>query len=184
MPNLDHEYFQSIPWCAKLVAGTDVVIVPTPSRQRKESKEDELVAVTLKTDKTIRSWLTFYKRPASGTTTRVDEVYNLLSLGPGVNGYVNLVAGGITAVILDECMGILGLINKNLGVKGAGGFMVTAYLNINYLKAVPTPGIYLATTTLREARGRKCYFDASIKDGEETVLATAESLWIDVAAKL
>ena len=183
MSTLDHEYFQSIPWCAKLLAETDVVIVPTSSRQRKESTEDELVAVTLKTEKTIRSWLTFYKRPAA-VTTRVDEVYNLLSLGPGLNGYAHLVAGGIIGVILDECMGILGLINKSLGIEGAAGFMVTANLKINYMKAVSTPGTYLATATLRELKGRKCYFDASIKNGEGTVLATAESLWIDVATKL
>ena len=183
MSALDHEHFLSIPWCAKLLAETDIVTVPTPSRQRKESTEDELVAITLKSEKTIRSWLTFYKRPAPGTT-RVDEVYNLLSLGPGVNGYAHLVAGGIIAVILDECMGILGTINQRLGVEGAAGFLVTANLNINYVKAVPTPGIYLATATLRELKGRKCYFDASIKDGEGSILATAESLWIDIAAKL
>ena len=183
MPALDHEYFQSIPWCAKLLAEADFVIVPTPSRQRKGSTEDELVAVTLKTEKTIRSWLTFYKRPAADTT-RVDEVYNLLSLGPGVNGYAHLAAGGIIGVILDECMGILGLVNRSLGFEGAEGFMVTANLNINYLKAVPTPGIYVATATLREVKGRKCYFEASIKSEEGTALATAESLWVDISAKL
>lgn len=183
MTSLDQQYFQLIPWCAKLLDETDAIIVSTPSRQRKESTEDELVAVTLKTKETIRSWLTFYTRPAAGTT-RVDEVYNLLSLGQGVNGYAHLVAGGIIGVILDECMGILGSINRSLGVEGAGGFMVTANLNLNYLKAVPTPGNYLATATLREVKGRKRYFDASLKDGEGTVLATAESLWIDVAAKL
>lgn len=183
MPALDREYFQSIPWCAKLLAETDIVIVPTHSRQRKESTEDELVAVILNTEKTIPSWLTFYKRPTPGTT-RVDEVYNLLSLGPGVNGYAHLVAGGIIGVILDECMGILGMINTSLGVEGAGGFMVTANLKINYVKAVSTPGTYLATATLRELKGRKQYFDASIEDGEGSLLATAESLWVDVAAKL
>lgn len=183
MPAVDLEYFQSIPWCAKLLSETDIVVLPTPSCQRKESTEDELVAVTLKTENTVRSWLTFYKRPAAGTI-HVDEVYNLLSLGPGVNGYAHLVAGGIIGVILDECMGILGLVNKRLGFEGAQGFMVTANLNINYLKAVPTPGIYLATATLREVKGRKCYFEASIKNGEGTILATAESLWVDVAAKL
>ena len=179
----DHEYFLSVPWCAGILEETDIVIVPTPSRQRKESTKDELIAVTLKTEKTIRSWLTFYTRPAPGTT-RVDEVFNLLSLGPGVNGYVHLVAGGIIAVILDECMGVLGAINQGLGVEGAAGSLVTANLNINYVKAVPTPGICLATVTLREFKGRKCYFDASIKDSEGSILATAQSLWIDTAAKL
>ena len=183
MPPQDHEYFQSIPWCANLLAEPDVVIVATPSRHSKESSEDELIAVTLKTERTIRSWLTFYKRPAAGAT-RVDEVYNLLSLGPGVNGYAHLVAGGMIGVILDECMGILGLLNTSLGCESPKGFVVTANLNISYLKAVPTPGIYLATTTIREIKGRKCYFEASIKNGKGTILATAESLWIDTAEKL
>ena len=183
MSDWSRKYFLSIPWCAKLLANTDIDIIATPSRQRKESTEDELIAVTLNTEKTIRSWLTFYKRPAAGTT-RVDEVYNLLSLGPGVNGYAHLVAGGIIAVILDECMGIVGMVNKNLDVEGAGDFMVTANLKINYMKTVPAPGVYLATATLREVKGRKNYFDASITDEEGTVLATAESLWVDVSAKL
>ena len=183
MPTLDQEYFESIPWCADLLAAPDVVIVGTPSRQRKSSTEDELVAVTLRTEETIRSWITFYKRPAPGTTG-LNEVYNLLSLGPGVNGYAHLVAGGLIGVILDECMGILGWVNRNLGLKGAEGYFVTANLNINYLQAIPTPGDYLATATLREVKGRKCYFEASIKDGEGTVLATAESLWVDAEAKL
>ena len=183
MLDLDHEYFQSIPWCAKLLAEPDVVIVPTPSRQRKRSTEDELIAVTLKTETTIRSWTTFYKRPAAGTT-RVDEIYNLLSLGPGVNGYAHLAAGGIIGVILDECMGILEFVNRRRGFEGAQASVVTANLNIDYLKTIPTPGVYLATTTLREVKGRKWYFEASITNGEGTVLATARSLWIDVVAKL
>lgn len=81
-------------------------------------------------------------------------------------------------------MGILGWLNRSLGLKGAEGFLVTANLNVNYLKAVPTPGNYFATAMLRDVKGRKCYIEASIKDEEGTVLATAESLWVDVAAKL
>lgn len=127
--------------------------------------------------------MTFYQRPTSGTTG-VNDVYNLLSLGQGVDGYAHLVAGGILGVILDECMGILGWLNRSLGLKGAEGFLVTANLNVNYLKAVPTPGNYFATAMLRDVKGRKCYIEASIKDEEGTVLATAESLWVDVAAKL
>ena len=180
---MDKEYFQSISWCAKLLEEPDVVIVATPGRQVKESSEDELVAVTLKTERTIPSWLTFYKKPAAGTTS-VNEVHNLLSLGPGVNSYPHRVAGGLIGVIMDECMGTVGLVNMGLDHGNAQGFWVTANLNINYRKAVPTPGVYLATATLREAKGRKCYFDASLKDGEGTVLATATSVWIDAAAKL
>lgn len=179
----DHEYFQSIPWCAKLLGQKDVVIVATPSRQQTENTENELVAVTLKTEETIPSWLTFYKRPAAGASG-LDEVYHLLSLGPGVNGYARLVQGGIIGVILDECMGNFLLVNKDLGFDDARGFKVTANLNITYLKPVPAPGVYLAAATLREVKGRKWYFDASLKDGDGNILATAESLWIGPAAKL
>ena len=183
MSDLDHQYFQSIPWCAKLLEQKDVVIVPTPSRQRMENTDNELVAVTLKTEKTISSWLTFYKSPAANANG-LDEIYYLLSLGPGVNGYANVVAGGIIGVILDECMGNLVLVNRDLGFDDAAGFMVTANLNINYLKPVPTPGIYLAMARIREVKGRKWYFDAEMKDPDGNVLATAESLWIGSAAKL
>ena len=180
---MDQEYFQSIPWCAKLLAEPDVIIIPTPGRQGKETTEDELVAVTLKTGRTIPSWLTFYKKPAAGATS-VNQVHQLLSLGPGVNSYPHRVAGGLLGVIFDECMGTVGLVNMGLDHMNAQGFWVTANLNINYRKAVPTPGVYLATATLREVRGRKCYIDASLQDGEGTVLATATSVWIDAAAKL
>ena len=180
MPVPDHEYFQSIPWCAKLLAEPNVVVLATEFRERKESTEDELIAVTLKTEKAIGHWLTFYKKPPTGAAN-VEEVYHLLSLGSGVNGYAHLAAGGIIGVILDECMGMLGRVNKNIGFEGV---VFTANLNINYLKAITTPGIYLATATLRGVKGRKIYFDASIKNGEGIVLASAESLWIAIAPKL
>ena len=183
MADLDEKYFRSVPWCAKLLEEPGVVIVPTPCRQKKESTENELNAVTLNTEQSIPHWLTFYKRPAPGAT-RVAESYSLLSLGTGVNSYPHLVAGGIIGVILDENMGNLGLINRGLDFEGAEGFVVTAYLNINYVKAVPTPGNYLATATLREIKGRKRYLEASVRNREGTVLATAEALWIEVSPKL
>ena len=183
MPDLDLEYFQSVPWCAKLLAEPNVVIVATTSRQKKETTMDELFAVTLNTERTIRSWLTFYKRPVPGATS-LDELYSLVSVGPGVSSHADLVAGGIIGSILDECMGNLDLVNRTLGFMGAESFTVTAKLNVNYLKVVPTPGDYLVTATLREVKGRKYYFVGSIKSGEDTLLATAESMWIDVVAKL
>ena len=183
MPDLDLEYFRSVPWCAKLLAEPNVVVVATPSRQKKETTRDELFAVTLKTERTIRSWLTFYKRPIPGATS-LDQLYSLVSVGPGISGHADLVAGGIIGSILDECMGNLDLVNRRLGFVDGEGFMVTANLNVKYLKAVPTPGDYLVTATLREVKGRKYYIGGLIKNGEGTLLATAESMWIDVLAKL
>ena len=65
-----------------------------------------------------------------------------------------MAARGIIGVILDECIDILGRLNGDLGYTAA------TTLNIKYLQAVPTPGIYLVTVTL-EVRGLKCYYTAS-----------------------
>ena len=183
MRDLDLEYFQSVPWCAKLLAEPNVVVVPTPSRQKKETTTDEFFAVTLNTERTIRSWSTFYKRPVLGATS-LDELYSLISVGSGVSSHADLVAGGVIGSLFDECMGNLDLMNRRLGSVGGERFMVTANLNVNYLKVVPTPGDYLVTATLREVKGRKHYIGGSITSGEGALLATAEALFIDVVAKL
>src|SRR5438477_8666761 len=109
----DQDHFHSIPWCAKLLNEPEFIITPTFSRQYKESTEDALFAKTLKTDDTIGACLSLYKRPASGVS-RINEVRTLLSLGYGVNGNSHLCHGGIVATIIDEVMGILLTVNKNL----------------------------------------------------------------------
>lgn len=177
MANSDQNYFQSIPWCAKLLGEPNLVITPAFSRQYKESTEDALFAETLKSDETIRAYLSFYRRPAPGIG-RIDEVYALLSLGYGVNGYPHVCHGGIVATIMDEIMGSLLTVNRSLGNADINDSAVTAYLNSTYLKPVATPQVILVTARFREVKGKKYYIDATVKDHCGAVLASAESLWI------
>ncbi len=179
MTDHDQDYFLSIPWCAKLLQqGSDFLITPAVSRQSKESTEDALFAETLKTDDTIRACLSFYRRPPPGAT-QIDEVHTLLGLSYGVNGHPNVCHGGIVAVIMDEAMGILLTVNKKLENATIKGALVTAYLNITYLKPVVTPQAVLVTAKLREVKGQKHYIEGSVQDGCGTVLAEAEALWIE-----
>ena len=69
-------------------------------------------------------------------------------------------------------------LNKRRGALPAGAAVVTAYLNVRYLKAVGTPQTVLVVVRCREVRGRKWYVDAEVRDGEGGVLAKAESLWV------
>ena len=179
MTDLDREYFQSILWCARLLDESDFVIIPTVSRQYKESTEDALFAETLKTHDTVRACLSLYKRPAPGVA-RVDEVRMLLSLGYRVNGYPHLCHGGIVATIIDEVMGTLLTVNKDLENATIRVATVTAYLNITYLKPIATPQTVLVTAKLGKVKGRKHYIEASVKDGSGTVLAKAEALWLGI----
>jgi acyl-coenzyme A thioesterase PaaI-like protein len=172
----DQAYFQAIPWCAELLRNPEFIITATDSRQYKESTEDALFGKTLKTDDTIRACLTFYKRPASGAPARIEEANTLLSLDYGVNGWPHVAHGGMVATIMDEAMGTLTTLNRPLGF--ISGPIVTASLNITYLKPVATPQIVLVSVRLREVQGRKYFIDSMVRDGTGTVLAKAEAVWV------
>ena len=180
----ERDFFLSTPWCAKLLNDPEFVPRPTPSRKHKSTTEDALFAETLKTKDTISAVTTFYRKPASGVT-HVEEVRLLVSLEYGVNGWAHMTHGGIVGAILDEAMGTLATINsqveKHLQNREDGQSienMVTAYLNVTYLRPVVTPQIILITANLKEIRGTKHYIDGQMKDADGTVLAKAESLWL------
>ena len=180
----ERDFFLSTPWCAKLLNDPDFVACPTPSRKYKSSTEDALFAETLKTSNTISAITTFYRKTAL-EATHVEEVRMLVSLEHGVNGWQHIAHGGIVGAILDEAMGGLATLNTRLRNHAKGGDstpslidMVTAYLNVTYLKPVSTPQIVLVTASLKEIKGTKHYIQGNIKNADGTVLATAESLFL------
>ncbi len=182
MADRDQVFFQSIPWCAKILDEPNTIMAPIWSRQYKQSTEDALFAETLNTDHTIQACLSFYKRPPAGVT-HVTEVHALVSLGYGVNGYPRICHGGIVATIMDEVMGVLVTVNKKENLENATlrTGTVTAYLNVTYLKPVATPQTVHVTAKSQGVKAPKHYIEASVKDGNGTVLAKAEALWVAVS---
>ncbi|KAI4123494.1 MAG: hypothetical protein LQ347_006134 [Umbilicaria vellea] len=184
MTDLDLHHFQSIPWCAKVLADPDFTIILTRFRTAKEDTEDSLFAETLQTDKTIRACLSLYsKSDPSGNESdlKIQRVRTLVSLGDGVNGYHDIAHGGFVATLLDQGMGIL--VEENL-YNGSGKDAFTAYLNVKYRRPVLTPGVYLLTATYTKVVLRKQFMKAALEDGEGTVYAEAEALFIENRPKL
>lgn len=182
----ERDFFLSTPWCAKLLNDPDFIPRPTPSRKFKSTTEDALFAETLKTVDTISAVTTFYRKPAP-EATHVEEVRLLVSLEYGVNGWAHMAHGGIVGAILDEALGTLSAINHGLGKHPQSGNdgqfisqMVTAYLKVTYLKPVVTPQIILVTASVKEIKGTKHYIDGEMKDADGTVLAKAESLFLEL----
>ncbi len=132
----DRAYFESIPWCLELLQDPGFIPTPTFSRQYKESTEDALFAETLKTSDTIRACSSLYKRPDPSGIGQISELIMLVSLGYRVNGYPNLCHGGIVGTLVDEAMGMLLTVNKNLTSSPIRFATVTAYLHVTYLKPV------------------------------------------------
>ena len=177
----DFQILNAIPWCSRLLSDSNFIRFPFTSRQHKPStNEDAFFAETLKTKDTIRAAVSLYRRPSQGTV-RTSEIRWLLTLGRKLDGYPNLCHGGITATLLDEIMGTLLVLNEKLENVAVRSQFVTAYLNIQYAKPVPTSdAAVMVTTRIKKTKGRKHFFEATLEDGEGNVLARAEGLHVQI----
>ena len=175
----DRAHLESIPWCENLIRDPEYIVTPLPSRKQTDKVADNLFSITLKTDDTIKACLLLYRRPSPGSIW-IDEAITLFSLGDGINGSPQTCHGGIIGTLIDETMGMLLRANKD---RDPVFRSATAYLNVTYIKPIPTPTTVLVSVKFREVKRRKYYLDAWVKDGSQTVLAKAEALWIGISEK-
>jgi acyl-coenzyme A thioesterase PaaI-like protein len=135
---------------------------------------DTFVARTLATPDTIVAWQSFLKiHPPEDT--RQGECVTVVKLGSGVNGHIDICHGGFVSVLLDEVIGTAAD-NVNHPDKST----MTAYLKVDYKKPVPTPGLVLCRAWIERTEGRKIFGRGTVEDGEGTVMATGEALFVVV----
>lgn len=185
------------PWTARTLSEPGLVVRVPGSRRPKHDTEDSLFAEILKTSRTIRSCVLFYKKPAS-EEEHVDEVTTLIIVGDGMNGHPSILHGGITASLLDEGMGIYQSVNyerahlRNVKLGKAEGKLpphevtaFTAQLTVKYLRPVATPAAIKVSAKRVKKEGRKEWLVAEVRQcpgnakGEEVVCATGEALFIE-----
>ena len=196
--------FLRIPWTASLINRPNLIFRVPGSRKYKTSTEDSLFAEILKTPRTIRSCISFYRKPASAQE-KIDEVSTLMTTGDGMNGHPQTMHGGIVASVIDEAMGILQTVNAerdHMAAVGKGhaegelppsGYSwYTAELKIRYLKPVLTPAPLICTARYTKRDGRKEWIYAELKqrvgvtedyDGDEVICANGEGLFIQPKPK-
>jgi thioesterase superfamily protein 4 len=168
---------QSIPWAAKLLADPNLRSFTLPSIEYKPSTEDAMVAVTLKTDKTVSLWQPLYRAPCPEAP--LGEFLFILTLGPGLNGHPNILHGGMTSLLFDEVLGHAVGYHKDHGYH-----TFTATLTVDYKKPVPTPQTVLFRTVLEpHSSGRKSWVTGTLEDGEGTIYANGKALFISVKSK-
>ncbi|KAJ8063087.1 hypothetical protein OCU04_008328 [Sclerotinia nivalis] len=170
-------YFHSIPWCSELLTDSNVIILPSWMREYKDDTSDSLLAATMKTPDTISHWLTFYNKPDADSTL-IKQVNAFITFGNGLNGYPNIVHGGVVATVMDEMMGSVMVLNKRWGGIPDIGMNVAANLNVTYLGPITTPQTVLVSALFKEMNGRKVLLHATVKDASGFVLAKAEGLWV------
>lgn len=192
-------FFNSIPWTSRLLAQPNLVIAHPPSRTPKpRTREDSLIANTLKTSQTIPHCLLFHPRPASAAS-EITAVSALVSLGEGLNGYPSILHGGITATLIDEICGMLLQVRADrahmaavatghaVGDLSPGVEAFTADLNVKFLAPVKTPGVLLLKCRVVREEGRRIVMQARVVqkeglreelDGRLTDCAVGEAVFI------
>ncbi|KAF2792595.1 hypothetical protein K505DRAFT_362777 [Melanomma pulvis-pyrius CBS 109.77] len=182
-------HFSQVPWCAALIEDLAWTPTRTASRVPKPTTEDSFFAETLGTDRTIRQCLTLRPTVPERDAPDYREVRTIVDLGTGLNGHPNICHGGFVATMLDEVFGVL--ITLNLAKKmekprmeGSQLNAFTAYLNTNYKKPVPTPGVLLITASFVKQERNKIYVSGTVEDGNGTIFSTAEGMFIETKTKL
>ncbi|KAJ9616679.1 hypothetical protein H2200_000398 [Cladophialophora chaetospira] len=175
--------FRSIPWCRRLLDDKDYKVVTQDPRQpRYDGSTRGLIRHTLNNASTIEHFIALYKGPTAGSLHKY-ELRVLLTLNGGLDGWVGVCHGGVTATILDEIMSML----AQYYAHSHGKFQqseLTADLHVKFLRAVPTPSTMLVRAWMTSAEGRKMHVASEMKNAEGEVLATATSLFILSKGKL
>lgn len=78
-----------------------------PSRVLKPTGEDSFFAETLSTDRTMRTCLTMRPTEAADDAWAYKEIVTLVEIGEGLDGYPQIIHGGMAATLLDEVCGVL-----------------------------------------------------------------------------
>ena len=106
------------------------------------------------------------------------EFHSVVQLGRDVCGFPQTVHGGLTAAIMDETLGGLGV---SLWRSGALGFRPPAYtarLEVDYKKKIPSGTVILCTTKLEKLEDRKLWMAAEVSNGTGIVYANARALFV------
>jgi acyl-coenzyme A thioesterase PaaI-like protein len=184
-PDIPH--FTSIPWCKALITNPAYAITANRSRHVKPNGEDLLFGKTINSPSTMSKCIALYKKPSS-ETAEIQELCTLVTLGSDLDGYPQVLHGGIQATILDEFTGNLVGIIKEREYEQAKARdehlekapWVTGEMTVKYLRPVTTPATVCVRTWLVKGEGRKYWVDGAIEDGDGTVLATAQCLLIQL----
>jgi acyl-coenzyme A thioesterase THEM4 len=127
--------FQDYPWAMKLFSDPTLQPFIDQSRIVKPTNNgDTFVARTLATEDTISAWQSFHTAPPPGA--QYGGIITILKIGSGVNGHIDICHGGFVSLLLDE---VIGTVADH--VRSPDRTTMTAYLNVDYKKPVPTPNV-------------------------------------------
>lgn len=109
----------SVPWAAALINDPNWKLISTFSRTPKPSGEDAFFGKTLKTDSTIRTFLSFLPSQETEGDLPFLETRAILDLGSDLDGHPQTAHGGLQAALMDELCGVIVTQNRDVKVEKA-----------------------------------------------------------------
>lgn len=167
----------SIPWVQELEAQESVEEVLSPGQMFRKHPvgkvlvdQDHLFEVMMQNGQ-IGKFRCFYDR-------KKKEFHSIVQLGKDVCGFPQTVHGGLTAAILDETLGGLGVCMWRSGALGFRPPAYTARLELDYKRKIPAGSIVMCSTQVEKIDNRKIWMTGQMTDGEGVVYASARALFV------
>jgi acyl-coenzyme A thioesterase PaaI-like protein len=126
---------------------------------------------TMVQSKQIGEFRCFYEKAGK-------KFHSVVQLGNDVCGFPQTVHGGLTAAIVDETLGGLGVCMWRAGKLGVRPPAYTARLEVDYKRKIPAGSTILVTAELDHVEGRKIWMRATVSDGMGTEYAQAKALFV------
>lgn len=102
-------------------------------------------------------------------------VVSLTEIPKSFEGHPGFLHGGIIATLLDEAM--------SKAVRALGYTSVTAQMEVEFLRPVPSGKPLRLEGCVTSSEGRKHWTEAVIADAHENILASAHGLFIEIAPR-
>ncbi|KAF5547571.1 thioesterase superfamily [Fusarium phyllophilum] len=205
----DLEYFFDVPWCRDQFIHPDAVAVPRlDNKQDGRGSTGKLFSETLNSPSTISHRIVLFHDPSSAPTLNSESKTRWLpvetcsvfyALGDGVCGFGDICHGGVQATLLDDVMGVFGILNARLqhgmiptkvawrcSPKTNPGMLylitnmiATQGIEVQYLRPLRVPKVIQITASMGEISDDATSFVvyAVNKDGNGKEYAKAKARW-------
>lgn len=201
--------FAPLKWAQPYLTSPDWVIQNRTRGSDPNHIVDRFCDVTMRSPDAVHTWLDLYQKPLLGTST-VMKTLSLIKFGNGLHGFPNISHGGAILTLLDDALAFGGLAtvihetgrtNVFLTFGGAEpewnelfeagkapqevlkGRMVTAKLDVKFVRPVLCPGIVGIEVEVVELKESKMKLKGVMKDTQGLTLMEAEGLWVKIGGK-
>jgi acyl-coenzyme A thioesterase PaaI-like protein len=168
--NKEEDYTKlALPWVRNLIDRPDFQQQYYPNRQAPEATRIpgafRLIRETLWSNDTIPAALSFTLSDPTNTAFPW-RMHYLVALGSAMDFTSGYLGGGITCHLLDW-----GFCQAALKANGAS---LTVDMQVKFLKPVLTPTVVVVKGSVTGCKGRRCWVEGTLEDGEGNVLASAK----------